>query len=55
MSMGNNRDYKTSDRRARTALATHAKLMAELMAKGLTREAASAEAMRLMESKREAR
>jgi len=44
MGLGNNRDYKTSERSARKALAIHAGLMAELLKTGITRDEASAEA-----------
>lgn len=50
MSLGANRDYKTTDRRARTLLAKHAEIMNRLIAEGMTREAASAEALKQMES-----
>lgn len=50
MALGSNRDYKTTDRRARTALAKHAAIMDQLMAENpnLTREAASSLAMAQM-------
>jgi hypothetical protein len=49
MGLGNNRDYKTSERRAFKNLAKHAKLMKELIAHGMTREQASTYALREME------
>jgi hypothetical protein len=44
MGLGNNRDYKTRDRAARTNLKRHAVRMAELESQGMTREAASKQA-----------
>lgn len=43
MSLGNNRDYKTADRRARKGLAKHHELMQKLLVEQptLTREEAS--------------
>jgi hypothetical protein len=47
--LGNNRDYKTSDRRARTQLEIHARRMKDLMAQGMTKDAASRQALAEME------
>jgi hypothetical protein len=44
MSLGANRDYKTSDRRARRNLEAHGKRMAELIALGMEPVAASKQA-----------
>ena len=41
MSMGNNRDYWTADRRARTGLKRHAEIMATLIEQGMERAEAS--------------
>jgi hypothetical protein len=49
--LGNNKDYKTADKRARTQLAKHAKLMEDLMAKGMDRNTASAQALNLLENR----
>jgi hypothetical protein len=46
MSLGNNRDYKTADKQARTLLARHAERMRDLQATGLAREEASRQAFR---------
>lgn len=48
MSLGNNRDYKTSDRRARKNLARHFTLMQGYIAQGMTREDASRKALEQM-------
>ena len=45
MGLGTNRDYKTTDRRARKNLAKHAAIMQDLMAAGMDKEAASKEAL----------
>jgi hypothetical protein len=47
--LGNNRDYKTADRRARNRLAVHAELMARYISHGMSREEASKLALRHME------
>jgi hypothetical protein len=52
MSLGNNRDYKTTERRATRQLAKHTKLMDELMKAGMTREEASKTALKKMEGAR---
>jgi hypothetical protein len=55
MALGTNRDYKTADRRARTQLAKHAKLMEELLADRdfypFDRHHASNHALAMMEKK----
>jgi hypothetical protein len=48
MSFGLNRDYKRTADRVKKNLARHAEIMAALMAKGMSKEGASAEAMRQM-------
>lgn len=50
MALGTNRDYKTTERRAISNLRRHAILMDQLKAKGMSREEASAEALRIMEA-----
>lgn len=50
MSLGANRDYKTTDRRARKVLGKHAEIMNRLIAEGMDRETASREALKQMES-----
>jgi hypothetical protein len=54
MGLGNNRDYKTADRRARALLARHAVRMKELQATGMTREKASQQAYRELSKPKEA-
>lgn len=49
MALGNNRDYKTTDRRARKSLERHGMLMASLIARGFIRDEASRIAMAFME------
>lgn len=49
MTLGNNRDYKTSDRRARKNLKKHSELMEKLIKQGMSRNDASREALRMME------
>jgi hypothetical protein len=44
MSLGENRDYKTADRRARTLLADHNARMDALIASGMDRDQASKQA-----------
>ena len=52
MALGNNRDYKTSDRRARVQLAKHAFLTKRLQELyGMTREDASKQALKLLETR----
>lgn len=51
MALGNNRDYKTTDRRARKALARHKEIMDRLISEGMEYLAASAEALRIMENR----
>lgn len=48
MSLGANRDYKTTDRRARKNLSIHKQLMDEFVAKGLGRDEASKAAYEVM-------
>jgi hypothetical protein len=55
MPLGNNRDYKTADRRARRGLAKHAARMNELVSQGMDREAASSQAFAEMQRVREER
>jgi hypothetical protein len=45
MSLGTNRDYKTTDRRARRNLEAHAARMKELIAQGMDSAAASRQAL----------
>ncbi len=52
MGLGNNRDYKTSGRRVTRNLAKHAAIMANLEKQGMSREDASAEALKQMENPR---
>ena len=52
MSLGNNRDYKTTHRRAAKNLATHKRIMDNLVAEGMDREEASKAALQQMENKR---
>jgi hypothetical protein len=52
MGLGNNRDFRTADRRARTLLARHAERMKELQATGMTREEASSQAFRELYGKK---
>ena len=54
MGLGNNRDYKTTERRVRKVLAEHADIMARLIAEGKSREDASAEALAIIQAKRKA-
>lgn len=51
MGLGNNRDYKTTDRRARRNLCRHYKLMADYQAEGMSREEASQRAYEEMRKK----
>jgi hypothetical protein len=53
MSLGNNRDYKTADRRARALLARHAGRMKELQATGMARKEASQQAYRELPKRKE--
>jgi hypothetical protein len=48
MALGNNRDYKTNDRRVRKNLTEHFRLMNELIASGETREEASRHALQVV-------
>lgn len=52
MSLGNNRDYKSAERRGLKKLAEHAKLMEELMAHGADRALASRLALDEMEGRK---
>jgi hypothetical protein len=49
MALGSNRDYKTTDQRARKQLARHAELMKQFMNAGHDRETASKLALEEME------
>jgi hypothetical protein len=51
MALGANRDYKTAARKVQQDLARHAELMKKFIAQGMTREEASAQALREMRGK----
>jgi hypothetical protein len=53
MGLGNNRDYKTNDRRVRHNLTVHAKIMDALVISGSSREAASEKAYKSLVAKDE--
>lgn len=52
MALGNNRDYKTTDRRARKNLSRHLELMNEIMSMGFAKTQASKLALEIIEGKK---